>query len=1308
MNKRILFIPIIILSSFINAQKIQIFWEGSESVDFGTKKVFYPKFNNEGYEAQDQMVYINVTNKSNGKRFQVDNFEWEKITRQNVYDLSETLFPDYDKNGFSYFFDNQKKEEFYFAKVATLKFENGIIYRLKSFEIKPSSNIETAKPNKQSSRIVNDENPLKTGTFFKIKVDKSGIFKITKKFLSDNGINVNNINPKNFRIYGNGGLQLPEYNQDFRYGTLQENAIQVVGEEDGIWNDEDYALFYAQGPHGFNLFSSGINGNKRNTRTETRRDRSLHLNNIYEDEAYYFINFDIGEGKRIQNKEEDLPNTTLYTRYDDYQFINEDKLNLLKIGRVWVSDLITKDTSIKFKTKSPIKNQDRITYRTSFVAYKSQANSIKFNINGKNEVTQNIPSKSNNYEKYSTFSGNVNDLSGNEISINISPNFTSNPSGSFYFDYAEVLYKEDLSFNDAQMNFRVYDIQEGSYENYGFSISNASTIEQVWDVSDITNVTRKVNKSGNNSVFNFAYTADSSDFNNEFVAFKNNAAYSPIFVGKIENQDLSSLKNIDYLAITITEFLGEAKRLADYHEKNSGMKTAVVDVEQIYNEFSSGSRDITAIRDFVTKLKNENGDLKYLLILGDSSYDFKNKTANNDNIISSYQSEESGDYSSSYVTDDYFTFTDKQTNVYLSGALPTLPVGRLIASNLSQAKLLVDKTLAYYNALPNQSSPFGVWRMKMSYVVDDDSDGGSPFHNIMENAIKKNFETGNERKEYNINKLYLDATQAVSSAGGQRYPQINQSISNDVGNTLSLFYFGHGGVSAWAQERVLTHNEIDNFNNFTAVSSRFPLISTITCEFTLWDNPDINSAGEYSIKLKQGGAATMITSSREISVTYGRQFTEILTRRLFELKNNDFLSLGEAHLNAKIEKGFDSNHLRVNFLGDPAMKLSRPKQLIAIDKIETPINGQIRALDFVKISGKILKDDGNIDSHFNGKVTINIFDKKINKTTLNNDGVKGMIPKLNFSEEGSAIVKSAATAKNGIFELQFYVPKDINYEIGDGRILIYADNFDTAKQNAYDVFNNQNYKIGGINDNGINDNEPPKVNLYMNNINFANGGITNKNPTLLACLTDNTGINSTGSGIGHDITVILDGQVINTTVLNDFFTAGESNGCINTNFADFQKGSVTYPFRNLSSGSHQLTFKVWDINNNSTTSSLNFIVKDEADDKLVLNKLLNWPNPFTDKTYIHFEHNCNDILDVNVQIYTITGKLVKTISLPITSEPYIQGYRTPKTAIEWDGRDDLGDMVGKGTYVFKVYAKSQNQDKCKGGASAMEKMVILK
>lgn len=1310
-----------IFSVFGYAQKISLAWDGYKEMDYGSEKLVYPFFSNYNFLVDSNTIFANFNFKTTNQ-IKLDQFEWQELAAKDIKDLRISSLSASPRNSINYFFNETKNEENASISVEAIKFENNKIYKLISFNISPT-NKKISDLSQNNNKYGTSDNPLKSGTFYKIKVDKSGIFKITKQFLQQNGINASSINPKNFRIYGNGGLILPEDNRDGRFDALQEDAIQVIGEEDGVWNDSDYALFYAQGPNGYNLFDKN-NGNGYKRQEYRQLDSSNNVINIYEDYSYYFINFDIGAGKRVQTIDTSLP-PDLTTRYDDYQFINEEKFNLVKLGRTWTGDAISNSKEVLFTTRSPIKADDPIKFRTRVIGFNAQLAQITMSFNGKTSLV--TIGKDDIYSQVLQYDTLYNQ-SGNSLKFNFTTNLSANPNGAFYFDYAEVQYKEDLNFNNTQMNFRDYDIREGSGDLYGFSISNASGIDQVWDVSDVTNAKKVTNKNTQNSIFDFGYIASSSVFNNEFAAFKNSAAFDPSFVGKIDNQDLASLKNVDYLIITQPSFFSQAQRLATYHQSTNGYNVQIVDVNKIYNEYSSGSKDITAIRDFITKLNTPLGSLKYVFLLGDTSYDFKNRVANNTDIIPSYQSESSGDVKASYVTDDYFVMTKPQSVNNLS-QLPDLPIGRLPADNIQEAKVMIDKTLAYYNALPGQSNPFGEWRMKLDFVADDDYEGTGPtkpdgtvvpgpFHYLVDYAINQNF-SDTEKPEYNIRKLYLDAFQNVTSAGGPRYPQVNQAITNDVGNSLYLFYFGHGGINGWAQERVLTSTEVQGFNNFTSVYSRFPFVSTITCEFTLWDDPNTYSVGEQLIKHSTGGAANMITSSRAISVDYGRKFTPIFTKNLFTLASDEFNTIGNAHLNARREyynSGYGSSFdpLRVNFLGDPAMKMSRPKRLLKIDNIEKPDPDKIRALDFIKITGHVVKSDGStVDDAFNGRVAVNIFDKKIKKTTLNNDQVdpKDAVMKYEFTEEPSAIVKASGKVEKGLYTVEFYVPKDINYEVGNGRILAYAENFLDAKStgtSAHDVFTNQVQKIGSINPNGINDSEAPGVNLYMNNTNFANGGITDQNPMLLACLKDNMGINSTGAGIGHDITFVLDGDVINTTSINDYFSSGDGNGCSFTDLKDYQKGSVTFPLKSLKPGEHQLVFKVWDINNNSTSSTLNFVVKDETEKKLTVNRLLNWPNPFTNKTYVQFEHNCDDALNVNVQIYTITGKIVRTLTSTVSAEPFLQGFRTPRQAIEWDGKDDFGDTVAKGTYIFKIFARSQNQEKCSGSATAVEKMVLLK
>lgn len=1282
-----------LLPATLYAQNFRLDWKGNRQVDFGVEKITAPNFEGKNFQFDGSRLYYNVRQPAAEQQLEAFNLQWEAIPETALEMISKEQLPQQDLAEVNYItLEGQRYAD---ITVAALKYVEGKIYRLTGFSLRPSSQPAA----RGYVQLGSTENPLKNGTFYKIKVDKSGIFKITADFLRANGINPATVNPRNLRVYGNGGLMLPEFNQDWRYAALQEDAIQVVGEEDGVWNDGDYALFYAQGPHGFNLYNNNTGGN---VRRETRfLDRPAHSKNIYEEASYYYISFDKGAGKRVTAADESLPQE-LISRYDDYQFIDNDERNLMKVGRTWVENAsFSGAKAVTLNTRLPLNSRDEVTFRFRVIGLNAAGTQFSANLNNTNPYSLSPATNAAPYLPMA-YGKTATGFSGNTLTFNFNASTTANPSAQYYFDYVEAQYKQDLSFNGSQMNFRDFSLPTGSGELFGFSLSNAGGVEQIWDVSDVTNPQRKVNKSGNSSVFNFGYNTTNATFNNEFVAFRADAAFTPAFIGRIDNQDLASIQNIDYLILAPTQYLGEAQRMADYHKTRNGYTTQVVDLSKIYNEFSSGSQDITAIRDFITKLNQPAGTLENVLLLGDGSYDYKNRLAGNTNIFPVYQSEDSSGVIASFATDDYIVMTSPQSSGYVANIIPDVPVGRLIGSNAAEMKLLVDKTLAYNNALPGQSTPFGIWKTRFDFSVDDACDTGVPFHNVIENAVKSIFETpSTDKPEYNVRKLYVDAYPQVNTAGGLAAPEINNTIVSDFSNSLFQFYFGHGGINGWAQKRIFTVNDINRINDYNNIYTRLPFVSTITCEFTYWDEPAVSSAGEQLMKLRTGGTSAMITSSRAIDVQYGLDFTQNFLASLTAVTNDAFPQLGAAHLSAKRAFGGNANHMRVNFLGDPAQRLTRPRKLIQIDNIQTPVAGQIRALDFVKITGRVTNPDGSLNTNFSGQAQIYIYDKKLDKTTKNWNNLACM-PPMAYKEEGTPIVKAVGTVTNGIFTAEFYVPNDIDYTLGTGRILAYAEN---GKE---DVFNNFPVVIGGINPQGVQDNQPPKVKLFMNNINFANGGITNQNPTLLACVTDDTGINSTGAGVGHDIVTYLDGKVIETTVLNDYYNPGEGNGCVFPTLAQYQKGNVTYPFRNLAPGEHTLTFKIWDINNNSTTETLTFIVKDEANQQLQLTKLLNWPNPFTDRTYIHFEHNCDDILDVNAQIYTMTGRLVKTISQPVISEPFLQGYRTPRQAIMWDGKDDFGDTVGKGTYIYRVFARSQNQERCPGGATATEKMVVLK
>jgi len=392
-------------------------------------------------------------------------------------------------------------------------------------------------------------------------------------------------------------------------------------------------------------------------------------------------------------------------------------------------------------------------------------------------------------------------------------------------------------------------------------------------------------------------------------------------------------------------------------------------------------------------------------------------------------------------------------------------------------------------------------------------------------------------------------------------------------------------------------------------------------------------------------------------------------------------------------------------MGDPMISIHYPQQPISISSIKNKKDvdilngGTMQSLDFITIVGQINESNSSTikDKSFNGKISVSLFEKKqTNKYLVGWSDT--------FETENKTIYKGTGKVENGEFTIQFYVPKDINYELGNRKIKFYA----WDEKDGKDASGVESVKLEGINEEGLNDDERPQGKLYMNNLHFANGGITDRSPYLVGCLTDNSGINATGSSIGHDIVATLDGKVQDAYVLNEYYDGGDANPCVNKNFEDYQKGQVMYQLKNLELGQHTVNLKFWDINNNSNTATLDFVVMENGTGQLHIDKLLNWPNPFTKNTFFHFEHNCDSELDVMVQIFTISGKLVKTIRKTVSAEPFREGYRTGKYAIEWDGLDDFGDKIGKGVYIYKVNVKGVDDTVCKGSAAAVEKLVILK
>ena len=1290
MKKYLLFLLLLSLLD-LTAQTVRIDWQGVKEHQKGEENPSrFPFFTNQGYFVRDNVPQFSYSVETNGmKNISLQNIQYENVPANERGNLNSGNIP----TTLKYIAKISQAGNRYFTSVVMTPFvkENNQIKKVVSFQIVSQAGInpdlgtdDTFDPATTSA--------LSSGNWHKIKINKSGVFRLDKSFFDANGIPTN-FDPRTLKIYGNGGKQLNENPGDFRYGALQENAIQFNGQDDGSFDNGDFILFYAQGPHDwFRLPDSTL-------------DNLRHKFNQYSDYAYYFITFGGTQGKRVQDQTIDGNPVQTFGQYDDYQFYEKDSLSVNQVGKQWVGESFNVEPSHNFTLKGGGTAAGNVHTLCRMVGKNANAVSFTSTVNGVAAGTENFSAG----DFVPRSAEGIITTSGNTFNFTVTANNSSNPGSFVFLDYLEVRYRANLNFNGTQMNFRqLQNLNDGSI--YGFAMSGAP---KVWNISDHTNAMNVTNAGGV-----FKYQSNSPYFLNEFVAFSETAAYTEIeYVGSVPNQNLRSYTDIEYVIVTHPDYLSEASRLANFRIMNDGIKAIVVTTEQVYNDFSSGAQDISAIRDFLKHLRDTGNPLKYVLMMGGASFDYKDRITDNSNYVPAYISFNSENLDNSYVTDDFFTMLD-ETDVILNGTQEPvnyiqlsnqmdIAIGRMPAHTLAEAKLMVDKTMAYYEKLPGQGSSFGEWKTRFLLVVDDDLSGSTPFHKNIEDDSAAFIE---ENISYaTLRKGYLDSFVEESTSAGPRYPQVNQIIGNafNLGTAL-LVYFGHGGPRSWSQERVITYEEINNFSNFSGLYSRLPVVMTITCEFTVWDLNYLPSAGVYMYKAPQGGASAMLTTSRPVGTYFGGEFNEKVMEELLEVQGVKYQTLGESLTAAKVQDNSGYN-LSVNLLGDPMLSISRPPRNIRITKINgedaDTFDGVLRAMDFVEIEGEVLDENGTMrDNSFNGKANGILFDKPVNKSTLNNNGWgTDVTPQImDYQEQINAIFKGGTNVTYGQFKFQFYVPKDINYEIGDGKFMVYAHN------NVIDGVTTKNIKVGGQNPDGLNDDNGPTIGLYMNNLNFVDGGITNRNPYLLACLVDSTGINTSGIAIGHDITGVLDQNVEGTYVLNEYYEGGDNNPCTNPQVLDYQKGQVMYRLNSLELGNHQIVFKAWDINNNSSEQTLDFVVMEEGSDHIHIEKLLNWPNPFTNQTYFHFEHNCDTELEVMVQIFTISGKLVKTIRQTVSAEPWREGYRTGRFAIPWDGLDDFGDKIGKGVYIYRVTARGVNPETCKGSATAIEKLVILK
>lgn len=1163
--------------------------------------------------------------------------------------------------------------------------------KLVTFDLQVNTTeFKTFQPKSSSTFAANSV--LASGAWYKIAVQQDGIYKLTYEQLRDMGMNVSGVNPKNLRVYGNGGGMLPKANADFRHDDLQENSIVVIGESDNSFDAGDYILFYGQSPHRWHYNNSTA--------------RFEHIINDYSDFTYYFVTADLGAGKRVSSiASSDLPATHNVNRFNDYAFHENDAVNIIKSGRQWYGEYFDINNSYDFSFSFPnidgsVPANIKVSGAAKCDCGTGSSTSFSVKINNTNPALLSIPFSNtsgiytNAQANDGTGSADFN-TSSSSISVNVTYNKGGFSSAVAWLNYVELNVTRRLSMSGSQMLFRdATSVGTGNVAEY--TLDNSTSAVVIWDVTDPVNVRKQeTTLSGSNHVFR-----SPAETLREYVAFNGSSYFTPVSIGMVANQNLHSLSQADMIIVAHPDYISEAERLANFHRYNvySPLTVVVVTPQQIYNEFSSGAQDVSAIRDFMKMFYDRAGNAdelpKYLLLFGDGSYDNRDRLANNTNRIVTFQSAQSLSPTSSYVSDSFFGFLDTNEGSWVEGCDSCNPhfldigIGRLPVQTIDEAIIVVNKILSYEGitqVTENQSictaqsisisSPD--WRNWICFVADDE-DGNQ--HLNQADAIAEDLDT--LRNDYNLDKIYFDAFVQESTPGGQRYPSVKEAINNRVQKgALIVNYTGHGGEVGWAHERVL---EISDINNWTNIEN-LPAFVTATCEFSRFDDPARTSAGELVLLNPNGGGIGLFTTTRLVFSAPNFTLNKNFYKHLFPVAGQPIPTMGEVMRKTMNEgtNGVIQNSRNFSLLGDPAQRLAYPVNNVVTTSINgNPVGGAadtLMALALVTVSGEIHDRNGVKMTGFNGLIYPTVFDKHAVISTLGNDPGSSV---RTFRLQKNILYKGKASVTNGEFSFSFIVPKDISYNYGIGRISYYAFDGTTDAHGHY-----ENIIVGGSAGNVAADNEGPVINLYLNDDKFVFGGVTNENPLLYAVVSDPNGINTVGNGIGHDIAAVLDENTNKTIVLNEYYEADLNS---------YQSGTVRYPFSQLSEGKHTLRLKVWDVYNNSSEAYTEFVVAQSAE--LALNHVLNYPNPFTTHTEFMFEHNrpCTD-LDVNIQIFTVSGKVVKTLNAQV----HCDGFRA--SGISWNGRDEFDQKIGRGVYVYRVKVRTPEGFT----AHKFEKLVIL-
>ena len=1110
----------------------------------------------------------------------------------------------------------------------------------------------------------NSPSVLATGSWLKLAVAEDGLYRITPEQLRKAGWNPSKIDPSKLRLYGYGGGMLPQPLDTFYHQTLPENAVWVSGADDGRFDQQDYIIFYGQ---------SADRLRYQLTDTGYALD---YQKNLYADSSYYFLTVGEADGKRTVTTSSEAEAEFTVTSYNDYAVYEHEAFNLRKpesgSGREWYGEAFAEGQHRSFSLglagwTAP---QD-VSVMVDVLGTATTASSFAVTLNGKAVGTLAVePIVDTKYaakgsEARSVFTTDASSLSGEALAVGL----RYRGSGTAYLNKIWVEAARALRYNQTSLPFR--SLASTRHAHTTFTLTSAADAMIVWDV---TNPQEPVNQKVIYNGSNWEFTAATQGLLKEFIAISPEDLSEPVIVGAVANQNLKDGHVPNLVIVTPAEFRAEAERLAALRRQHDQLSVRVVTPQQIYHEFSSGRQDVSAIRNYMKYLYDADASqLKYLLLFGKCSYDYKNYLPDNTNFVPTYESRNSLHPIYSYSSDDYYAFLEDEEGAwkesFAGDESMDIGVGRLPVKSVAEARVVVDKLIHYATSAETQ----GRWRHDIVFVADD---GDNNKHQRDSEQLAQALDT--TASDYSLTKIYLDAFPQQPLPGGELSEETNRRIDRALKRgALIVNYTGHGNEIRWTQENIFNSNSIAQLRNY----DQLPFFVTATCEFGRYDDPTIVSGAERLLLSEQGGAIGLVTTTRPVFSNSNFLLNKAFYAQVFAQEDGEHLSIGEVFrrtknkaLNGRVNRNF-------SLLGDPSMKLAYPQDRVEMARPEVlqadgtyAMSDTLAALDQVRLTGQIVRrHDQVLNTAFNGTVTVEVFDKTTTTQTRGSDGAA-----MQFEERKSVIHRGRAQVRDGRFTLHFVMPKNIVYQAGSGKISSYAQS-DHMDAHGADV----SFIVGGSSRRLTEDHTPPQVRLFMDDTTFVAGGLTGSQPLLLARLADENGIGITTTSLGQALTATLVHQESGERLhwpLDEFYETDPDT---------YQSGTIAYQIDNLTDGHYTVTLHVRDTYNNFTEAQTNFIVGDKQ--QLQVTSFYNYPNPFSEQTTFVVDHNrAGDDLSLHIRIVDGQGRLVASLQQDFPNS-------ASRISTQWWG----GERPG--VYVARMLVRSLTDQV---GCEKFQKLII--